>query len=459
MPSPGGHTEVPAIASSPGTVASTETPHVPLRATGRPRVVVLGGGFGGLWAARALRRARVDVVLIDKKNHHVFQPLLYQVATAGLSPGDIASPIRYILRRQRNAQVLLAEAEAADVAARRVTLDIGHVQYDALIVATGATHAYFGNDAWQAHAPGLKTLDDALAIRRRVLLAFERAERTGDPEEQRRLLTFVVIGGGPTGVEMAGALAEIARHALASEFRSIHPESARIVLLEGGATLLATFPDSLRVHAVEALRDLGVEVRLATLVTRIEAERVVTRDAGTIEAGTILWAAGVAASSIGRSLGVALDRAGRVVVQADLTIPGHDDVYVVGDLATFLPEKASTPLPGVAQVAMQQATHAARNIVATLDGRPRTTFVYRDFGNLATIGRARAVADLGWLRFSGWTAWAFWLFVHILKLTGFRNRAVVFVQWAFAYFTFQRSIRLITGEESTSPPSSASSSS
>lgn len=428
---------------------------VPLRSTGRPRVVVLGGGFGGLWAARSLRRARVDVVLIDQKNHHVFQPLLYQVATAGLSPGDIASPIRYILRRQRNVQVLLGEAQAIDVAVRRVHLDIGQVPYDALIVATGATHAYFGNDEWQAHAPGLKTLDDALAIRRRVLLAFERAERTGDAAEQRRLLTFVVVGGGPTGVELAGALAEIARHALRSEFRTIKPESARIVLLEAGPSVLAAFPGKLRANAVEALRDLGVEVRLETPVTRIEAGHVFTREAGTIEAGTILWAAGVAASPIGRALGVPLDRAGRVIVNPDLTIPGHDDVYVVGDLATFVPPGATAPLPGVAQVAMQQASHAGRNIVATLAGKPRTTFVYRDYGNLAAIGRARAVADLGWIRFDGVVAWGFWLFVHILKLTGFRNRVVVFLQWAFAYFTYQRSIRLITGEEAVESPSSA----
>ncbi len=446
----------PLAPGSPHAPVTASLPHVPLRASGRPRVVVLGGGFGGLSAARSLRRAPVDVVLIDKKNHHLFQPLLYQVATAGLSPGDIASPIRYILRRQRNVQVLLAEAQSIDVEARRVVLDVGQVPYQALIVATGATHAYFGNDAWQEHAPGLKTLDDALAIRRKVLLAFELAERTSDPEVQRRLLTFVVVGGGPTGVEMAGSLAEIARHALKHEFRSIRPESARIVLLEGGATVLTAFPDRLRTYAAESLRDLGVEVRLQTPVTRIEAHRVHTGD-GVIDAGTILWAAGVAASPIGRSLGVPLDRTGRVIVRADLTIPGRDDVYVVGDLAIFVPEGAQGPLPGVAQVAMQQAAHAARNIIATLAGRPRTTFVYRDLGNLATVGRARAVADLGWVRFSGMPAWAFWLFVHIMKLTGFRNRLGVFLQWAFAYFTYQRSIRLITGEETVSPPSSASS--
>jgi NADH dehydrogenase len=339
-----------------------------------------------------------------------------------------------------------------------VHLDIGQVPYDALVVATGATHAYFGNDAWQAHAPGLKTLDDALAIRRRVLIAFERAERTSDAAEQRRLLTFVVVGGGPTGVELAGALAEIARHALRNEFRAIQPESARIVLLEAGPSVLAAFPES----PCAPMRSSRCAISASKSawgpsVTRIEAGRVSTREAGTIEAGTILWAAGVAASPIGRALGVPLDRAGRVVVQPDLTIPGRDDVYVVGDLAAFVPPGASAPLPGVAQVAMQQAAHAGRNIVATLAGKPRTTFVYRDYGNLAAIGRARAVADLGWVRFGGVTAWGFWLFVHILKLTGFRNRAVVFLQWAFAYFTYQRSIRLITGEEAAPPSSPASS--
>lgn len=421
---------------------------LPLRSTGRPRVVVIGGGFGGLSAARALRGARVDVVLVDRRNHHVFQPLLYQVATAGLSPGDIASPIRHILRKQSNVQVLLGEALAVDVERKVVRLDIGALPYDALIVAAGATHSYFGHDHWQDAAPGLKTLDDALAIRRRVLLAFEQAERTSDGRDQRRLLTFVVIGGGPTGVEMAGALAEIARHALRHEFREIFPESARIVLLEGASTLLAAFPEPLRRYAEESLRDLGVDVRLGAMVTAVEEGKV--RVGGeTIEAGTIIWAAGVAASPLGRTLGVPVDRAGRVLVRPDLTIPGRDDVYVVGDLAA-LDAGDGRPLPGVAQVAMQQAAHAARNVRAGLEGKPREPFAYRDLGNLATIGRARAVADLGRLRFSGFPAWLFWLFVHIWQLTGFRNRVLVFLQWAFAYLTYQRSIRLITGETTTS---------
>ncbi len=426
---------------------------LPLRSTGRPRVVIVGGGFGGLSAARALRRARVDVVLVDRRNHHLFQPLLYQVATAGLSPGDIASPIRHVLRRQANVQVLLAEALAVDVERKVVCLDVGDLPYDALIVAAGATHSYFGHDEWQAAAPGLKSLDDALAIRREVLLAFERAERTADGRAQRRLLTFVVIGGGPTGVEMAGALAEIARHALRHEFREIFPESARIILLEGAPTLLAAFPPSLRTYAEESLRDLGVEVRLGAQVSAIEPGVVRVGDE-VIEAGTVVWAAGVAASPLGRTLGVPVDRAGRVKVRPDLTIPGREDVYVVGDLAAFDTGDGRL-LPGVAQVAMQQAAWAARNILATLRGAPREPFVYRDLGNLATIGRARAVADLGRLRFSGYAAWLFWLFVHIGQLTGFRNRVVVFVQWAFAYLTYQRSIRLITGETRESADRSA----
>jgi NADH dehydrogenase len=420
------------------------SPRLSVRGTGRPRVVIIGGGFGGLSAARALRAARVDVVLVDRRNHHTFQPLLYQVATAGLSPGDIASPIRHVLRRQRNVQVLLAEALAVDVARKTVRLDVGDLPYDALIVAAGATHSYFGQDSWREAAPGLKTLDDALAIRRDVLLAFEKAERTADGRVQRRLLTFVVIGGGPTGVELAGALAEIARHALKHEFRQIFPESARIVLLEAGGSILPSFTKRLGAYAEEALRDLGVEVRLGAKVTHVEPG-LVRAGGEDIEAGTVIWAAGVTAAPLGATLGAPLDRAGRVRVRSDLTIDGRDDVYVVGDLAAF--EMADGRLlPGVAQVAMQQAVAAARNVERTLAGRPREPFVYRDLGNLATIGRARAVAELGRVRFSGHLAWLFWLFVHIWQLTGFRNRLLVFVQWAFAYLTYQRSIRLITGD-------------
>jgi NADH:quinone reductase (non-electrogenic) len=417
----------------------------------RPRVVVIGGGFGGLFAAKALARAPVDVTVVDRRNHHVFQPLLYQVATAGLSPGDIASPIRWILRRQRNTTVLLGEARAVDVERRRVDLDIGELAYDYLIVANGAMHAYFGHDEWQQHAPGLKTIDDALLVRRRVLLAFERAEAVGDPAEQRRLLTFVVVGGGPTGVELAGALAEIRRHALAHEFRKIAPESARVLLLEGGPTILASYPETLRLHAAKALEDLGVEVRTRAVVTRIESGEVWLGDER-VQAGAVLWAAGVAASPFGQSLGVPLDRAGRVLVNPNLTIPGREDVYVIGDLA-HCADPDGRPLPGVAPVAMQQAAHAASNIQRALRGQPLAPFVYRDPGSLATIGRNQAIADFGRLRFHGWFAWVLWLFVHVLKLTGFRNRLVVLVQWAFAYFTYQRSIRLITGD----PPSGSSS--
>jgi NADH dehydrogenase len=421
-----------------------------------PRVVVVGGGFGGLFAAKAFRGTPVRVTLVDRKNHHVFQPLLYQVATAGLSPGDIASPIRWILRKQRNVEVLLAEARSIDVDRRVVHLDIGELPYDHVIVAAGATHAYFGHDEWQQHAPGLKTLDDALVVRRRVLLAFERAEAANDAAEWKRLLTFVVVGGGPTGVELAGALAEIARHALAHEFRRIDPASSRILLLEGGPAILPSFPEALRDHASRALTRLGVEVRTNTLATRIDADAVWVGDER-IPAGAILWAAGVAASPLGRSLGVPVDRAGRVRVEPDLTIPGHPETYVVGDLALFV-QPDGKPLPGVAPVAMQQAAHAAGNILRTTRGEPRQPFVYRDLGNLATIGRNEAVADFGRVRFTGWIAWVVWLFVHILKLTGFRNRLVVLVQWAFAYFTYQRSIRLITGAPSSSPSSPASSS-
>lgn len=421
---------------------------------GEPRVVILGGGFGGLTAARALAQVPVAVTLVDRHNHHVFQPLLYQVATAGLSPGDIASPIRWILRRQENVQVLLAEAKAIDPARRLVHLDIGDLPYDFLVVATGAAHAYFGHDDWQPIAPGLKTLDDALVIRRRVLLAFEKAERTADPAERRRLLTFVVIGGGPTGVEMAGAVAEIARHALASEFRSYDPGSARILLIEAGPEVLPTFPPDLRRYAAQALRHLGVEVLTHTVVTHLEPGVVVAGERR-IEAETILWAAGVAASPLGRTLGVPLDRAGRVIVEPDLSIPGHPEVFVIGDLACFIGPDG-TPLPGVAPVAIQQARHTARCIALTLRGRPRPPFRYVSPGNLATIGRARAVADFGRFRFAGWFAWLLWLFVHILKLTGFRNRLIVLVQWAWAYFTYQRSIRLITGVEGTPPVPPAS---
>jgi len=413
-----------------------------------PHIVIVGGGFGGLSAARALRRARARVTLVDRRNHHVFQPLLYQVATAGLSPGDIASPIRWILRRQRNVEVLLGDVVAVDAAGRLVHLaDGAALFYDYLILAPGAGHAYFGHDEWSRHAPGLKTLEDGLVIRRRVLLAFELAERAADPAGQRRLLTFVVVGGGPTGVELAGALAEIARHALAHEFRRINPRTARIVLLEGGPAILTAFPPPLRASAEAALARLGVEVRLNTVVTRIGDGWVQAGDER-IDAGAVLWAAGVAGSPLGRTLGVPLDRAGRVIVNADLSIPDHPEVFVVGDLAAFVTgadaEGRPRLLPGVAPVAMQQAVHAARNIRRAMAGAGPEPFRYKDPGNMATIGRASAIADFGWLRLSGWVAWLAWLFVHIMQLTGFRNRLIVLVQWAWAYATYQRSVRLIT---------------
>jgi NADH:ubiquinone reductase (H+-translocating) len=408
-----------------------------------PHVVILGGGFGGLEAARRLKSAPVRITLVDRHNHHLFQPLLYQVATAALSPGDIASPIRWIMRHQRNTQVLLAGARSIDVEKRKVFLDRGELNYDYLIVATGATHAYFGHDDWAQAAPGLKTLDDALNIRRRVLLAFEAAEMETDPVVQRRLLTFIIVGGGPTGVELAGALAEIARHALAHEFRSINPGTARIVLIEAAPSLLSAFPGKLRLAAEQSLSRLCVEVRKNTAVTQISQDAV-QLGSERIEAGTILWAAGVAASPLGKSLGVPLDRAGRVVVEPSLALAGHPEVFVIGDLATFT-HQGGKPLPGTAPVAKQQGRHAAENICHALRGAPLLPFRYLDRGNMATIGRGAGIADFGWLRISGAPAWLAWLFVHILFLIGFRNRLVVMIQWAWAYVSYQRNVRLITG--------------
>jgi NADH dehydrogenase len=418
-----------------------------------PRVVIIGGGFGGLYAARALARAPVRVTLLDRRNHHVFQPLLYQVATAALSPGDIASPIRDIQRRQRNTEVLLEEVLAVDTANRRVVLTARELPYDFLIVAAGATHAYFGHDNWEPLAPGLKTLEDALVIRRRILLAFERAELETDEARRRALLTFVVIGGGPTGVEMAGALAEISRQSLARNFRHFDPRSARILLIEAGPAVLATFPPPLREAARRDLVRLGVDVRTGQPVTDVR-QGAVTVGGDTIPAETIVWAAGVAASRLGATIGAPLDRAGRVLVQKDLTVPGHPEVFVVGDLAS-LQDDEGKPLPGVAQVAIQMGEHAAANIVRTIENQPHAPFKYHDLGNMATIGRASAVADFGWLRLKGLLGWMSWAFVHIFNLIGFRNRLVVFVEWAWAYFSYQRSVRLITGERpagDASPP-------
>lgn len=409
-----------------------------------PHIVIIGGGFGGLSAARALRHADVRVTLIDRRNHHVFQPLLYQVATATLSPGDIAAPIRWILRGIKNVRVLLANATRIDVAAKRIELsEGGSLDYDWLIIATGSKHAYFGHNDWEPNAPGLKTLEDAIAIRRRILIAFERAEREEDTLRQRQLLTFVIVGGGPTGVELAGTLAEIARQTLRDEFQTIDTTRARILLVEAGPTILQTFPENLRNAARASLKKLGIEVREGVAVTSVDSHGVMI---GTerVDAGTVLWAAGVAASSVVKTLGVPLDRAGRVVVEPDLSIPGHPEVFVAGDAAAAMND--GKLLPGVAQTAMQGARHAAKNILRRLKGQPSTPFVYRDLGSMAIIGRRAAISDLGWVKLSGAMAWFAWLFLHIFMLIGFRNRMVVLFEWALAYFTFQRGARLITGD-------------
>ena len=417
---------------------------------GVPHVVVVGAGFGGLTAVRELRRAPVRVTVIDRRNHHLFQPLLYQVATAALSPGDLAYPIRSILRRQANAEVLLADAVSVDMGRLEIVLADGRVAYDFLILATGARHAYFGHDDWEKRAPGLKNLEDALEIRRKILLAFEKAEREPDAEKRKALLTFILVGGGPTGAELAGAIGEISRQVLSSDFRAIDPREARILLLEAGPRILSAFPPQLSAKAAAALEKLGVEIRTGAAVTAI-GDGFVEAGAERFRAETILWTAGVAASPLGRSLGVALDKAGRVLVEPDLTIPGHPKVFVIGDLAA-LHDTAGKTLPGVAQVAIQQGRHAARNIEAALRGEKLRAFRYRDPGNLAVLGRAAAIADLPRIRLSGFPAWLAWCFVHILYLIGFRNRFIVLFEWAWAYLTWQRGARLITGEDEVREP-------
>jgi NADH dehydrogenase len=410
-----------------------------------PHVVIIGGGFGGLNAAKALRKAPVRVTVIDRHNHHLFQPLLYQVATATLSPGDIASPIRWILRHARNTRVLLADVRTIDLVNRQVALEDGSsIEYDYLIVATGTSHTYFGHDDWASHAPALKTLEDALAMRRRILVAFERAERESDPVRQQRLLTFVLVGGGPTGVELAGTLAEIARQTRA-EFRNIDTRMTRIVLIEAGPTILPSFPPVLRDAARRSLARLRVEVREDVRVTGVDEDGVMF-GAERLDAGTVLWTAGVAASPVAATLGVARDRAGRVVVERDLSVAGHPEAFVIGDVAAFS-DAEGHQLPGVAQVAMQGGTHAARTILARMRGEASRPFVYHDRGSMAIIGRGSAIADIRGVRFSGPIAWLAWLFLHIFELIGFRNRLVVMIEWATAYFTRQRSVRLITYQD------------
>ncbi len=409
-----------------------------------PHVVIIGGGFGGLTAARKLARSPVRITLIDRKNHHTFQPLLYQVATAGLSPGEIAAPIRWILRGRPNIQVLLAEVEDFDLSRRVVKISNEEIPYDYLIVAAGATHAYFGHDEWEPLAPGLKTIEDALELRRRILLAYELAERRSASGEDELPLNFVVVGGGPTGVELAGTLAEIAHRVLANEFRSIDPKRTRILLLEGGPRILPAYPEDLSQSAVEQLQRLGVEVQTSSLVTGVEPGGVRMGEAR-MPAAVTLWAAGVAASPLGKKLGVPVDRAGRVLVNPDLSIAGHPEVFVIGDLATLKDDHGKL-LPGVAPVAMQEGTATAKNIQRDLRHEPRQNFHYVDKGSLATIGRAAAVADFGKFHVSGFIAWLSWLFIHIFFLIGFRNRIIVLIQWAWSYFTYERGARLITGD-------------
>jgi NADH dehydrogenase len=408
-------------------------------ATSSESVLILGCGFAGLWAAQALRKAPVEVTVLDRTNHHLFTPLLYQVATAGLSAPAIAGPIRHILAGQRNTTVLLGDANSINAKEKYVLLeDGGRLPYGKLIVATGTTHSYFGHDEWAAVAPGLKTLNDALDIRRKVLLAFERAERETDPARRAAWLTFVVIGGGPTGVELAGTFAEIARHTLRGEFRRIDPHSARVVLVEGTSRILPAYPPGLSRKAQLQLERLGVTVWMGRMVTGIDADGV-SLGSERVSARTVIWAAGVAASPLGASLGVPLDRAGRVRVEPDLTVPGHPEIYVAGDLA------AVDGVPGIAPAAKQMGRHAARNIIANIRGQPSKPFRYRDYGQLATIGRNAAVAVMGKLELSGFPAWLVWLVAHIYFLINFRNRLIVMIDWGWAYFTYQRYARIIIG--------------
>lgn len=408
----------------------------------KPRVIIVGGGFGGLEAAKLLTKEPVRMTMIDRTNHHLFQPLLYEVATAALSPADIAAPIRGILGRCKNTEVILAEVKSVNVAAKTLNLGDQEMSYDYLILATGSRHSYFGHDEWEKLAPGLKSLEDAVEIRRRLLLAFEYAEKITDESAKAAAMTFVIIGGGPTGVEMAGAIAEIARYTLDKDFKHIDPSSARVILVEGDQRVLSSFPEDLSVSAMKQLKDLGVEVR-----TGIHAKNLTE---GGLEVGdefipcrVKIWAAGNVASFVGKTMGVPVDNAGRVIVNEDLTIPGHPEVQVIGDLANFT-HQGGKPLPGVSPVAMQQGRHAARNILAMMDGRKPQRFRYWNKGSMATIGRNKAVADLNFIHLSGLPAWLVWLFVHIIFLVGFRNRIAVLMEWAWAYVTFNKGARLIT---------------
>ena len=410
-----------------------------------PRVVIIGGGFGGLEAAKALRNANVRVTLIDRLNHHLFQPLLYQVATAALSPADIAEPLRYILRKQDNAEVIFGEVQRIDVDHKRVVTSEGEVAYDYLIIAAGARHSYFGHDKWEKFAPGLKNLDDALEIRRRMLMAFEVAEKTDDDEVRKAAMTFVVVGAGPTGVEMAGAIAEIAKVTLVRDFRHIDSSQARVILIEHAPRVLPPFTADLSESARRQLFDIGVEVRVSTLVEKVAEEGVTLKGGEKILARTVIWAAGNAASPLGASLGVPLDRQGRVIVKEDCSIPGHHDVFVIGDMAHFAPGGGDNPLPALSPVAMQQGRHVAKQIRILLAGGWTQRFEYFDKGTMATIGRNKAVADAGFMRFTGFIAWMAWAFVHLVFLIGFRNKILVMMNWFWAYITFGRGARLITG--------------
>jgi NADH dehydrogenase len=416
------------------------------------RVVIIGGGFGGLSVALKLRRAPVDVTLVDRCNYHLFQPLLYQVATGSLSPANIASPLRNILKRQKNTRVLLAEATRIDARNRRVIFSDGEVEYDTLVVSTGASHQYFGHNEWEKFAPGLKTVEDATDMRRRILLAFEAAERERDPAKLREWMTFVIVGGGPTGVELAGALGEIANDTLRRDFRSIDPSTARIILVEGADRTLPSYPQKLSAAARRMLERLGVTVRTGALVTDIRERSVTIREDGRVEeipTRTVLWAAGVLGSPLGRILseeaGAPLDNAGRVIVEPDLTVPGHPEIFVIGDLAHFS-HHTGKPLPGVAQPAIQEGRYVARAIERRLRGESSPPFHYVDKGNLATIGRAAAVADLYGLQLSGVPAWLIWIFVHLLYIVEFQNRLLILLQWGWMYLTYDRSARLITGK-------------